>query len=149
MKRAHSHGATDEFGYQAAEKVATIYDLHATVLHLLGLPRDAERALRRAVAIDAAPGNDAAVSPMLVLNLAGPLFDLERYSEALQHVETAYERGKAAGHELLVSQALRLRASLHRELGQLASTAQALDELSERLRDQLRGQPPIESSRKP
>jgi hypothetical protein len=37
VKRAHSHGATDEFGYRAAEKVATIYDLHATVLHLLGL----------------------------------------------------------------------------------------------------------------
>ncbi len=37
VKRAFSHGATDEFGYQAAEKVATIYDLHATVLHLLGL----------------------------------------------------------------------------------------------------------------
>ncbi len=37
VKRAHSHGATDEFGYQAAEKIATIYDLHATILHILGL----------------------------------------------------------------------------------------------------------------
>ncbi len=37
VKRAHSYGATDEFGYQAAEKTATIYDLHATILHALGL----------------------------------------------------------------------------------------------------------------
>ncbi|NBW97559.1 MAG: DUF1501 domain-containing protein, partial [Planctomycetia bacterium] len=37
VKRAFSHGATDEFGYKAAENVATIYDLHATILHLLGL----------------------------------------------------------------------------------------------------------------
>jgi hypothetical protein len=37
VKAGHSHGATDEFGYKAVEKVATIYDLHATVLHLLGL----------------------------------------------------------------------------------------------------------------
>ena len=37
VKRAFSHGATDEFGYQAVEHVATIYDLHATILHLLGL----------------------------------------------------------------------------------------------------------------
>jgi hypothetical protein len=37
VKRAFSYGATDEFGYQAVEKVATIYDLHATILHLLGL----------------------------------------------------------------------------------------------------------------
>jgi hypothetical protein len=37
VKKGHSHGATDEFGYKAVEKVATIYDLHATILHLLGL----------------------------------------------------------------------------------------------------------------
>ena len=37
VKRGYSHGATDEFGYQAVENVTTIYDLHATLLHLLGL----------------------------------------------------------------------------------------------------------------
>ncbi|MSR58798.1 MAG: DUF1501 domain-containing protein [Planctomycetaceae bacterium] len=37
VKRAFSHGATDEFGYKAVEKVQTIYDLHATILHLVGL----------------------------------------------------------------------------------------------------------------
>ena len=37
VKRGFSYGATDEFGYQAIDKIATIYDLHATVLHLLGL----------------------------------------------------------------------------------------------------------------
>jgi hypothetical protein len=40
VKRAFSYGATDEFGYQAVENVATIYDLHATVLHLLGLDHE-------------------------------------------------------------------------------------------------------------
>jgi len=37
VKRAMSYGATDAFGYEAVEKKATIYDLHATILHLLGL----------------------------------------------------------------------------------------------------------------
>jgi hypothetical protein len=37
VKAPCSYGATDEFGYRAVEKVTTIYDLHATVLHLLGL----------------------------------------------------------------------------------------------------------------
>ncbi len=37
VPRAFSHGATDEFGYQAVEGRTTIYDLHATILHLLGL----------------------------------------------------------------------------------------------------------------
>ncbi len=40
VKRGYSHGATDEFGHQAVEKVATIYDLHATMLHLLGLDHE-------------------------------------------------------------------------------------------------------------
>ncbi|QDU19962.1 DUF1501 domain-containing protein [Urbifossiella limnaea] len=40
VKRGFSHGATDEFGYTAAENLTTIYDLHATVLHLLGLDHE-------------------------------------------------------------------------------------------------------------
>ena len=35
-----SYGATDEFGYKAVENVATIYDFHATILHLLGLDHE-------------------------------------------------------------------------------------------------------------
>ncbi|MEX0712854.1 MAG: DUF1501 domain-containing protein [Pirellulales bacterium] len=37
VKQAFSFGATDEFGYRAVEDPLTIYDLHATILHLLGL----------------------------------------------------------------------------------------------------------------
>jgi hypothetical protein len=37
VRKGFSYGATDEFGYRAVEDVATVYDLHATVLHLLGL----------------------------------------------------------------------------------------------------------------
>jgi hypothetical protein len=37
VKKAFSYGATDDFSYQAVDQVSTIYDLHATILHLLGL----------------------------------------------------------------------------------------------------------------
>ncbi len=40
VKRGYSHGATDEFGHRAVNEVATIYDLHATLLHLLGLDHE-------------------------------------------------------------------------------------------------------------
>jgi hypothetical protein len=40
VKKAFSYGATDDFGHKAVDKVATIYDLHATVLHLLGLEHE-------------------------------------------------------------------------------------------------------------
>jgi hypothetical protein len=32
-----THGATDELGYNAVEDVVTVHDLHATMLHLLGI----------------------------------------------------------------------------------------------------------------
>lgn len=37
VKAPFSYGATDDFGYKAVENVATVYDFHATILHLLGL----------------------------------------------------------------------------------------------------------------
>ena len=37
LKPGYSHGATDELGYKAVENPVTIYDQHATILHLLGL----------------------------------------------------------------------------------------------------------------
>ena len=40
VKPAFSYGATDEFGYRAVEKETTIYDLHATILHILGLDHE-------------------------------------------------------------------------------------------------------------
>ncbi|MDB6155374.1 MAG: hypothetical protein JWL90_3827 [Chthoniobacteraceae bacterium] len=40
VKHGFSYGATDEFGYQAVEDVTSIYDLHATILHLLGLDHE-------------------------------------------------------------------------------------------------------------
>jgi hypothetical protein len=40
VKRGFSYGATDEFGYKAVDDVCTIYDLHATMLHLLGLDHE-------------------------------------------------------------------------------------------------------------
>lgn len=40
VKRGVSHGATDDFGHHAVEARATIYDLHATILHLLGLDHE-------------------------------------------------------------------------------------------------------------
>ena len=37
VKPGHSHGATDEFGYFATENKVHMHDLHATILHLLGI----------------------------------------------------------------------------------------------------------------
>ena len=40
MKGGLVHGATDEFGFAAAEKVVHVHDLHATLLWLLGFDHE-------------------------------------------------------------------------------------------------------------
>ncbi len=37
IKGGTVHGATDELGYHAVEDVVSVHDLHATLLHLLGI----------------------------------------------------------------------------------------------------------------
>jgi uncharacterized protein (DUF1501 family) len=37
IQRGLSYGATDEFGYSAVQDVVEVHDLHATMLHLLGI----------------------------------------------------------------------------------------------------------------
>ncbi len=40
VKGGFAHGTTDEFGFQAVEGKVHIHDLHATMLHLLGLDHE-------------------------------------------------------------------------------------------------------------
>lgn len=40
VKKGYSYGATDELGYEVVEDPVHIHDLHATILHLLGLDHE-------------------------------------------------------------------------------------------------------------
>jgi hypothetical protein len=40
VKGGYAHGATDDYGYYAAENKVHIHDLHATLLHLLGIDHE-------------------------------------------------------------------------------------------------------------
>jgi len=37
MKKGFSHGSTDDYGYYAVENPVTVYDLHATILRIMGI----------------------------------------------------------------------------------------------------------------
>ncbi len=41
IKGGQVYGATDEFGYAAVENPVHVHDLHATILHLMGLDHEA------------------------------------------------------------------------------------------------------------
>ena len=40
MKGGLAHGTTDDFGLRAAEHPVHVHDLHATILHILGLDHE-------------------------------------------------------------------------------------------------------------
>ena len=40
VKGGYSYGATDEFGFKAVDKPMHVHDLHATILHLLGVDHE-------------------------------------------------------------------------------------------------------------
>jgi uncharacterized protein (DUF1501 family) len=40
VRRGFSHGATDDYGYYAQQDKVHIHDLHATMLHLLGIDHE-------------------------------------------------------------------------------------------------------------
>jgi hypothetical protein len=40
VRRGMTYGSTDELGYAAVEDIATVHDLHATMLHQLGIQHD-------------------------------------------------------------------------------------------------------------
>ena len=69
MKKGFSYGATDEFGYQAVENPTSVYELHATILHLLGARlRAAELLLQRrraAADVRARPGDQGSAGLMI------------------------------------------------------------------------------------
>ena len=37
IRGGQAYGATDEFGFRAVDKPTTVHDVHATILHLLGM----------------------------------------------------------------------------------------------------------------
>jgi len=51
IKRGLTYGATDDFGYAAVDNVVSVHDLHATMLHLLGI--DHERFTHKFQGLDA------------------------------------------------------------------------------------------------
>jgi arylsulfatase A-like enzyme len=40
FRAGHAHGSTDEYGARAVEKKVHVHDLHATILHQLGLDHE-------------------------------------------------------------------------------------------------------------
>lgn len=119
----------ETLGRDETQTAGTLYNNWALTLGKLGRPRDAERLFQKAMDINRSPDSDDALSPMLLTNYARSLRDLGRYPEALRLATKASQRAKAMGNPTVVGQALALRVTIHRLMGDFASIPALLAEL--------------------
>ena len=121
-------------GREQTQKAGTLYNNWALSLDASGRPLDAEVIFRRAMEVSRADATDDAVSPMLQLNYGRTLGKLGRLDEAARHAEAGYDKGLAAGFEVVVNQALLARSAIYRQRGELERAAAMLDEVEPRMR---------------
>ena len=124
-------------GRDRTESAGTLLNNWALSRYLLGQPREAERLFRRAVEIGSADAAGASVSPMLLVNLARPVLELGRVSEALEIADGAALEARRLGHLVVEQQSMMLRATAYREMGDGSRAQALLEEFEAVQRDRL------------
>jgi serine/threonine protein kinase/tetratricopeptide (TPR) repeat protein len=130
-----------ELGRDRTESAGTLYNNWALMLGIAGQPRAAESLFRRAIEINRADTSLASVSPILLLNYARTLAELERLPEAASYADLAYTGARRAGDESTANSILRVRGTISTRLGELERAGQSFAELATRLRAYPPGHP--------
>jgi eukaryotic-like serine/threonine-protein kinase len=121
-------------GRDQTSAAGTLFNNWALTLYQLGRPLESEPLYRRAIDISRQDATDGAVSPMLMVNYARTLFDLHRVDDAAGWAERGQAKAEKAGDEVVVNQALLLRAGIYREKADLAGASAMLAAVAPRLR---------------
>jgi serine/threonine-protein kinase len=119
-------------GRENTENASSLYNNWALAVDAMGSPLDAEPLYRRAIDNSSAAGRDKDVSPMLQNNYARTLDQLDRSRDAAAWAERAYAGARRAGDQIVINQALLVRAAVYRHLGRLDAAQAALAEAQPR-----------------
>jgi tetratricopeptide (TPR) repeat protein len=120
-------------GRENTDTAGTLFNNWALALDLMGQPLKAEALFRRAIRLSSADGSDKGVSPMLLTNIARTLDNLHRLPEAAAYAAQGEAIARRAGDQIVLSQCLVVRASVHRQQGNLPGAQAVLAELQPRL----------------
>jgi serine/threonine-protein kinase len=126
-----------DLGCDDTESAGTLFNNWALALHLSGRPLEAEKFYRRAMDINRTSQSDENVSPMLLVNYARTLRELGRGSEAASYADGGYAKAQRSGDQVVMNQALLLRARIYRDQGNFAGSQAMLAEVEPRLRTAL------------
>jgi eukaryotic-like serine/threonine-protein kinase len=108
---------------------ALFYNDWALELDQLGRPLAAEPLYRRAIEISRNNQTSDGVSPLILVNYARVLRELDRLMEATSYSEQAYDKAARAGHQLALNQALLERARIYNATNQPGRAAAMLAEV--------------------
>jgi serine/threonine protein kinase len=120
-------------GRDDTQTAVTLFNNWGNALVLGGRPLDGEKVFRRGVEISRVGQTEEAVSPMLLVNYARSLHELQRLSEAADYAERGYSKAQQAGAQTVISQSLLLRALIYKDQGRLPDAAAMLAEVEPRL----------------
>lgn len=123
-----------ELGRDDTQRAGTVFNNWGLELTVIGRPLEAEKVLRRSIAISHDNRGEEAVSPMLLINYSRALRELGRLDEAADYAERGYAKAQQAGDAMAAGQVLFLRASIYRAKGDLKRAAKMLSEVEPRLR---------------
>jgi eukaryotic-like serine/threonine-protein kinase len=120
-------------GRDGTQKAGTLYNNWALSLFQIGRPLDAEVLFRRAIDIARHDASEENVSPMLLLNYARTLRDLDHIDAATDYAARAYAKAEQADDQVVMNQALLERNRIYRVRGDLSQAASMLDAVMPRL----------------
>lgn len=126
-----------ELGRDDTETAGTLLNNWALAVEYLGQPLEAEKIFNRALQLSRDNHGDQAVDPLLLLNYARVLRELERTSEAAETAERAYKSAVQSGDQVTTNQALLELARIYRQAGQYSRSSAMLDLVEPKLRKNL------------
>jgi len=124
-------------GRDDTQDAVVIFNDWALALGALGRPLEAERLYLRAIEVSRVDKTEETVSPMVLNNYAKTLRALGHLNEAADYAERAYLKAKQLDDQLVINQALYVRALIYLDQGDVTRATAMLADLEPRLRRSL------------
>jgi serine/threonine protein kinase len=126
-----------ELGLDESNFAVLLYNNWGLELDQLGRPLEAEKAYRHVLDISRDAGNVDAVSPLVLINYARILRELDRFDQADTTAERAYTRAVQLKNEVVINQALMERSGIYLDMRKPQRAEAMLAEVEPRLQKSL------------
>ena len=126
-----------ELGLDESNFAVILYNNWGLELDQIGRPLEGEKAYRHVLDISRDAGGVDSVSPLVLVNYARILRELDRFDQADATAQLAYTRAVQLKNEVVINQALMERSSIYLDMRKPQQAETMLAEVEPRLRNSL------------